>query len=137
VRRGRRSVSREAAAVLEDLFDRLFRAARRLAVYGSLAPGKEHHDVLAGLAGEWSDGYVRGDLSPDGWGATLGYPALRSSPDGARVPVRLFYSEALPAHWPRIDAFEGPQYVRTLIPVYRDDAIIAVANIYEAREWSA
>lgn len=64
----------------------------RLATYGTLAPGEPNHHHLADLAGTWSNGYVLGHLSQDGWGATLGrgYPALTPHPEGegyARIPI--------------------------------------------------
>jgi gamma-glutamylcyclotransferase (GGCT)/AIG2-like uncharacterized protein YtfP len=40
--------------------------AERLAVYGSLAPGQANHHQLAGLAGEWRSGVVRGWLTASG-----------------------------------------------------------------------
>jgi gamma-glutamylcyclotransferase (GGCT)/AIG2-like uncharacterized protein YtfP len=52
------------------------RSECRLAVYGSLAPGRENHWVLAGMSGAWQKGSVRGRLHPEGWGATEGYPAI-------------------------------------------------------------
>lgn len=86
-----------------------------LAVYGTLAPGRSNHHELAGLAGRWSHGWVRGLLLPQGWGAAAGYPGLLLDDDGALVAVQLFHSDDLPAHWARLDAFEGPGYCRTLV----------------------
>ncbi|WP_164157297.1 gamma-glutamylcyclotransferase family protein [Sandarakinorhabdus rubra] len=88
-----------------------------LAVYGTLAPGRANHHELAGLAGVWSHGWVRGLLLPQGWGAALGSPGLLLDDDGANVPVHLFHSGDLPAHWARLDEFEGPGYCRTLVMV--------------------
>ena len=51
---------------------------------------------------------MRRRLVPEGWGATLGYPALVLDPTGPVVEVQLFESNDLPAHWPRLDDFEGP-----------------------------
>jgi len=45
----------------------------RLAVYGSLQPGRENHYLLAKYPGSWSRGRVRGDLVNAGWGAAGGY----------------------------------------------------------------
>lgn len=118
---------------LEQVFDRAFGTSRRLAVYGSLQPGEVHAGVLGGLAGRWLDGHVHGDWSATGWGATMGFPAIRWRPDGARVPVNLFISDALPHHWERLDRFEGGEYLRILVPVYDARGLLAVANLYEAR----
>jgi hypothetical protein len=59
----------------EDLLEARFRVSHALAVYGTLAPGRPNHHVVAPLGGEWADGFVEGELSPVGWGATLGYRA--------------------------------------------------------------
>lgn len=84
----------------------------RLAVYGSLAPGKENHGQLDGLSGTWQPGTVRGHLHAEGWGATMGYTALRLDPEASEVPVLVFESADLPAHWARLDDFEGEDYRR-------------------------
>jgi len=89
-------------------------ARRRLAVYGSLAPGRPNHHQLDGLAGAWSEGSVRGRLIQDGWGATLGYPAIVLDSAGPVVPVHIFESDDLPDHWARLDDFEGPGYDRVV-----------------------
>jgi len=105
----------------------------RLAVYGSLAPGKSNHHQLDGLGGEWQPGMVRGHLVSSGWGAAQGYPGLRPDPLGPEVMVQLFTSEDLPAHWARLDAFEGDEYQRVLVDV--DLGTYAVrANLYALRE---
>lgn len=89
----------------------------RLAVYGTLAPGKPNHHQLDGLRGSWRPGMVRGRLHPEGWGATLGYPALEPDPRGEAVAVQIFESDDLPEHWARLDAFEGEGYQRVAIRV--------------------
>lgn len=95
----------------------------RLATYGTLAPGEPNHHQLAGLTGTWSTGYVRGHLSQDGWGASIGrgYPAITPHPEGEQVAVHLFESADLPAHWDRLDEFEGEGYVRIPITVRTAD----------------
>jgi gamma-glutamylcyclotransferase (GGCT)/AIG2-like uncharacterized protein YtfP len=104
-------------------------AGHRLAVYGSLAPGEVNHAQLAGLSGTWRDGSVRGDLLEAGWGATLGFRALVWRADGPEVPVKLFESDELPAHWARLDAFEGEGYRRIVVPVRMAEGEVG-ANIY-------
>ncbi len=116
-------------AALEDRV----RASHRLAVYGSLKPGEIHHDLVSHLSGTWQDGDVFGDWSDTGWGAGVGFPAIRWRPDGDRVPVKLLASADLPAEWARLDAFEGEEYRRILVPVFDRDTFLAVANLYEAR----
>lgn len=92
-------------------------ADRRLASYGTLAPGRANHHQLDGLRGTWSKGLVRGFLVPEGWAATLGYPALWLDRAGPPVEVFLFSSADLPAQWARLDAFEGPGYRRVVASV--------------------
>jgi gamma-glutamylcyclotransferase (GGCT)/AIG2-like uncharacterized protein YtfP len=111
-----------------------FHAQCRLAVYGSLAPGRSNHHQLHDLRGEWHSGcIVRGDLEDRGWGAGLGFPALRWSKWGPPVPVALLISGELPGHWPRLDEFEGPEYLRIVVPVFSSTGVVAVANLYAAR----
>ena len=56
----------------------------RLFVYGSLAPGESNAHVLAGIDGTWEPATVTGTLHPEGWGATLGFPA-RSTHSELRI----------------------------------------------------
>lgn len=90
----------------------------RLATYGTLAPGRPNHHQLDGLDGRWFAGHLHGRLLDAGWGATLGYPALVLDQDGDRVDVQVFESADLPAHWSRLDDFEGAQYTRALVTVH-------------------
>ena len=87
-------------------------ADTRLATYGTLAPGRVNDGQLAGLAGQWRQGTVRGRLVEAGWGASLGYPGLILDPAADAVDVHVFDSADLPDHWPRLDAFEGTGYRR-------------------------
>lgn len=64
------------------------------------------------MAGRWREGTIRGQLIEGGWGASLGFPGLILNEDGPEISVYLFESEELPAHWARLDAFEGPGYRR-------------------------
>jgi gamma-glutamylcyclotransferase (GGCT)/AIG2-like uncharacterized protein YtfP len=112
-----------------------FRVGHALAVYGTLAPGRPNHHVVAPLGGAWTAGVVEGELSPVGWGATLGYPAFRPRAGGAAVAVQVLTSARLPDAWERLDAFEGPEYRRVLVPVFRPDdtgarRLHTVANLY-------
>lgn len=89
----------------------------RLAVYGSLAPGRPNHDQLAGLSGRWFEAIVRGHLVEDGWGAEMGYPGIVLDADGPAVEVHVLESSDLPNWWSRLDEFEGTGYRRTATPV--------------------
>lgn len=122
-------------AYLEPIVDRLVEALldfpeRRLAAYGSLQPGEPNHELVASLVGAWTPGTVRGMLHDRGWGAREGFPALVWDPQGEAVPVQIFESRALPAHWERLDAFEGPGYRRILAPVETGGAL-RVCHLYE------
>jgi len=92
-------------------------STRRLAVYGTLAPGRPNHHLLRGLSGRWIEGTVRGLLYEEGWGAEQGYPGLILDPDGPTVAVQLLDSPDLPEQWIRLDEFEGSGYRRTVTTV--------------------
>jgi gamma-glutamylcyclotransferase (GGCT)/AIG2-like uncharacterized protein YtfP len=89
----------------------------RLAVYGSLAPGRPNHHHLAPLGGTWTSGVVRGRLVAEGWGAKIGFAGLMLDADGKAITVQVLESEALEAHWARLDAFEGAGYRRVSVAV--------------------
>lgn len=57
-----------------------------------------------------------------------GYPAFR--PGNGAVPVSVLTSAALPAHWARLDEFEGADYRRILVPVTLATGAIVVAHLY-------
>ena len=118
---------------LETYFSQAFQSERKLAVYGTLAPGRPNHHVIAFLKGNWSDDLVVcGERLAVGWGAQMGYPAIRYCLSGEDIPVHLFVSRQLPKHWPRLDAFEGDEYRRILVPLFRGESFVTVANLYEA-----
>lgn len=136
--RGPDEALRALAAVMgqappQDVEEWLGFPSRRLAVYGTLAPGKSNYGQLAGLAGTWSRGTVRGTLRPAGWGQAHGFPGLIWNPAGERVAVQLFESRDLEQNWDRLDAFEGEDYQRLLIPVEQQGRL-SVANIYALAE---
>lgn len=130
----RRRRASHADETLEAALDREFSCRTTLAVYGSLAPGESNAHILVPLQGIWTAGFVvHGDLSPAGWGAAIGFPAARWRPGGPAFPVKLFASPLLAADWPRLDEFEGPEYMRILVPVFTGSGFATVANLYEAR----
>jgi len=103
----------------------------RLATYGTLSPGGSNFAQLADLKGTWSRGNVRGHRLPSGSGAAEGYPVFHADPSGREVPVHLLDSPDLPAHWHRLDAFEGKGYRRAIIEV-ETPAGPVLAHIYLA-----
>jgi gamma-glutamylcyclotransferase (GGCT)/AIG2-like uncharacterized protein YtfP len=93
----------------------------RLAVYGTLAPGRVNHHQISALAGKWQRGTVKGKLFCSGWGAALGFPGLILDPLGPSVDVHLFASADLPEHWARLDEFEGSGYRRVVTTVNTEE----------------
>jgi len=130
----RKATASEAHAAAARL-EADFAVSRTLAVYGSLAPGKENHHIVAPLGGEWTPGIVEGDLNQNGWGASLGYSAFHPREGGTAVPAQVLSSEALADAWPMLDDFEGADYRRILVPVFARDSgtprqLLTVANLY-------
>lgn len=105
----------------------------RLFVYGTLAPGRPNAHVLASVRGAWEPATVNGTLHPEGWGAAAGYPGLVPDEGGAEVRGLLFTSDDLPAHWDRLDAFEGEGYARVTVTARRDDGTAVEAFVYAIR----
>jgi gamma-glutamylcyclotransferase (GGCT)/AIG2-like uncharacterized protein YtfP len=126
------------AADAERRLEALFRTSHTLAVYGTLAPGKPNHHVVAPLGGEWTDGWIEGDLFQVGWGAALGYSAFRPRAGGAAVAVKVLTAPGLATAWPDLDRFEGAEYRRILVPVFSpgtgERRLHAVANLYAAAD---
>jgi gamma-glutamylcyclotransferase (GGCT)/AIG2-like uncharacterized protein YtfP len=129
----------------ERRLDALFGTGHTLAVYGTLAPGRPNHHVLAPLGGEWTDGLIEGDLIPRGWGAALGYPGFRPRAGGDTVAVKVLTTPPLATAWPDLDRFEGPGYRRILVPIFGTELgpeqagerrLRTVANLYSANEAS-
>jgi len=118
----------------ERQLDARFNTSRTLAVYGTLAPGEPNHHVVAPYGGEWTRGAIEGERLPVGWAAGLGYPGFRPRAGGAIVPVQVLIAPALADAWPVLDAFEGPDYRRVLVPVFNDGRLYTVANLYAANE---
>jgi gamma-glutamylcyclotransferase (GGCT)/AIG2-like uncharacterized protein YtfP len=110
-------------------------ALTRLITYASLAPGGSNHHVLADIAGQtWTTATLLARIIPN---AAYGqYPGAVLDADAEPVSVHLLTSPDLPAHWPRLDEFEGPAYRRTIVPVTPTPATpdaqprIIAANIY-------
>ena len=118
------------ASRLDRLAHAAFRASEHLIVYGSLSPGAPNHDRLTVLGGTWEPGWVEGRRETTGWGAELGFPALRWQPGGSRVAAHLLRSRELPGHWAWLDRFEGEAYRRILVPFYGEGGLRAVGYVY-------
>lgn len=109
-------------------------AATRLAVYGSLAPGERHHDIVADLDGQWATGTVTGWLHDRGWGTRSGYPGLVWDRAGPLLTVQVLTSRSLPDAWGRLDEFEGSEYRRIVAPVRLASGAVVVARLYVLAE---
>ena len=104
--------------------------SHRLFVYGTLAPGQPNEHILADLPGRWEPATVKGTLHAQGWGAAIGYPGIVLDELGEEVHGFVFSSEALPAHWSRLDEFEGDGYVRVLATATLGDGTRVDAYVY-------
>ncbi len=112
----------------EMFFDAVFdQPSQRLAVYGSLKPGGSNAAQMTGIKGDWLEGTVHGIV--DQPGEYLEFTWDKSAPP---VPVMVFSSPRLSEHFDRLDDFEGPDYIRTLVPV-AIGGVIHVCNIYEGK----
>jgi len=108
-----RRVCRVVNPVIERFINILFEEpARRLAVYGTLAPGESNASELSEVDGTWSDGTVQGELN-----TVNGQSYFTWRNDAGKVNVQVFESKSLESHFDRIDNFEGPSYQRFLVPV--------------------
>ncbi len=116
--------------LMEGALEALFNASHHLIVYGSLMPGGLNHGLLSDLKGDWRKGWVTGELLDRGWSAAMSYPALRWCPEGKDIPAYVFVSSDLPAHWVRLDDFEGLEYSRILAPFRGEDGGVLVGNVY-------
>ena len=102
----------------------------RLFVYGSLAPGRRNAHVLADVPGNWQRATVKGTLFQEGWGAALGYPGIVLDDRGDTIHGFVFSSDELPAHWDRLDQFEGEGYERVVATVELEDGNRVEACVY-------
>ncbi len=121
----------KGAQLLERAVEERFRCSESLAVYGSLAPGRENFHVISHLKGDWKQAKIFGDLLDRGWGVGLGFPAMRWRSSGPPLEVDVLESSELPDAWADLDRFEGPGYLRVLVPYYVGDDLEGVTNIYE------
>ncbi len=130
--KGRLGLMPDAAAD-EALLEQRFNCSEKLAVYGTLAPGRVNHHQIADLGGEWCDGSLRGDLGQVPEGVHQGLPGLRLDPKGAVMPVKLLVSAKLPDAWARLDSFEDVEMQRLLVTLEQGGTLLGVANVYALR----
>lgn len=106
---------------------------QRLFVYGTLAPGRANHEVLASIPGSWDAATLKGILFDEGWGAKLGCPGIVPDATGDEVDGFVLSSTDLPQHWQRLDAFEGEGYERVPVTVRIDGTGAVDAWVYALR----
>lgn len=106
----------------------------RLFVYGSLQPGGTNEHVLADVSGDWEPAVIRGKLVEEGWGATMGYPALVVDDGGEEVAGFVLSSTGLSAKWAELDEFEGKEYERVGVSVTLASGDSVQAYVYVFRE---
>ena len=102
----------------------------RLFVYGTLAPGRPNHKVLADIPGHWEAATLKGKLVHEGWGAELGCPGILPSDEGEAVEGFIFSSSQLSEHWSMLDDYEGPGYNRVAVVVKTAGGIKLDAYVY-------
>lgn len=107
-------------------------ANHRLAIYGTLAPGKPNHGEISDLKGIWTKGTIRGKLITASQPPHTGLTGLILDPLSNKIDVDIFESAELPDHWPRLDAFEGSEFERVTTRVQTDAGNID-ASIYVIR----
>ncbi|MGF1592270.1 MAG: gamma-glutamylcyclotransferase [Kiloniellaceae bacterium] len=118
----------------EREIERLHQSSVKLAIYGTLAPGKVNHHHIAGLGGNWHDTAVRGRLDRVGYGVHQGLPAIVLDPAATPHPLKVLVCERLPDAWARLDTFEGEEMQRLLVPLESESgSVTGVANIYALR----
>ncbi len=112
-------------AAQETLLDELLdRPSQRLVAYGSIRPRESNAWVLDFPRQEWLDCTIHGSITE-----RKGYRYYQWIPGGSSYAAQCLISEELPKHWARIDAFEGPEYWRALIPT-RTSRGLTMANVY-------
>ena len=117
-----------ASSNLEAFFDNMLdHPSHRLAVYGTLKPGGSNAAQLSGIEGDWLEGTVHGIVEQPGEYLEFTWDTLAPP-----ISVMVFSAPRLSEHFDRLDDFEGPDYLRILVPV-EIDGMIEVCNIYEGK----
>lgn len=107
-----------------------------LIVYGSLAPGRDNHHHMKRISGEWKNAVIQGILVDKGWGQHLGYPGLRFEPRSETKDIDCFsfHSIDLGDHIERLDAFEGDDYQRIIIPFQLKEGGSGIGSVYALKD---
>jgi gamma-glutamylcyclotransferase (GGCT)/AIG2-like uncharacterized protein YtfP len=102
----------------------------RLFTYGSLMPGREYAHLLEPAAGTWQPASVRGFIDANGWGHSVGFPAVILDDTGTEIPGMLLTSGVLPSLWASLDEYEGAAYQRSITQATLPDGIKVETFIY-------
>lgn len=123
----------------EKALIKTYQPEKILIVYGTLAPGRSNHKVIAHIKGQWKNSIIKGELVKEGWAAEHGYNAFRhtSKENEKEIASLVFFSEELKANWQMLDEFEGEGYRRILAKYELEDGKVGVGYIYaiNEREW--
>ncbi len=90
------------------------------------SPRGTNHGEVADLGGTWQRGFVRGRRGQ------RTFPVFSWDETHGPTAVLVLESPALAARWRALDAFEGVDYRRILVPVHLLDGTLTVANLYAA-----
>jgi len=101
-----------------------------LFVYGTLVPGRQNEHILKNIGGAFQKAYIFGDLIQEGWGASMGCPALKINENGIKIDGYIFSSKNLSKNWKKLDDFEGAEYLRILSKVTLENGNFIDAYIY-------
>lgn len=102
----------------------------RLFTYGSLQPGGQYAHLLSAAGNDWQPATVTGFVDRDGWGHSVGYPALILHARGKQIPGKVITSSTLQKLWPQLDDFEGHAYQRIKTTISLADGSQVEAYIY-------
>ena len=120
----------------EKTFLKRYTPEKFLIIYGTLAPGRQNHHIIAHIKGDWKEGIIRGKLETKGWGANMGYNAFKHVSIELQETIKAFvlFSDELVANWKMLDEFEGDEYKRILAKYELDNGETGVGYIYALNE---
>lgn len=122
----------------EKAFIRNHRPDSAFIAYGTLAPNRPNHHVIAHINGTWRQGIIRGQLENIGWGANIGYAGFKlvGIEEQNIIKAYVLFSDKLAQNWGDLDEFEGEEYKRILAKFELDNGKMGVGHIYALNELS-
>ena len=94
-------------------------------------PGGQYAHLLDKAGNDWQPASVTGFFDVNGWGHSVGYPALLLHPQGTTITGMLLTSRTLQTLWSELDEFEGAAYLRRQATVTCKDGSQTTAAVYE------